>query len=211
MRINAESMTATERGRLERNLLRAFVAVGGGSLWISQFPPAAVLRRDLRDGSLERRYDLASYDAPAEIAFLAGATWTAVGSTLLRIDAKTGKRESVDTGPFAGDPKLGFGSIWVGSVERPAVWRLEPVTGRTIAIVPTGRVTFGLAPGAGSMWVTNYCDGTVSRIDPETNMVVDTIETGYRPKWLAVGPQHVWVGVSGTTYPELGCDGPVRG
>jgi YVTN family beta-propeller protein len=211
VRINAESMTATERGRLERNLLRAFVAVGGGSLWISQFPPAAVLRRDLRDGSLERRYDLASYDAPAEIAFLAGATWTAVGSTLLRIDAKTGERESVDTGPFAGDPKLGFGSIWVGSVERPAVWRLEPVTGRTIAIVPTGRVTFGLAPGAGSMWVTNYCDGTVSRIDPETNMVVDTIETGYRPKWLAVGPQHVWVGVSGTTYPELGCDGPVRG
>jgi hypothetical protein len=53
--------------------------------------------------------------------------------------------------------------------------------------------------------------GRRGRIDPETNMVVDTIHTGYRPKWLAVGLRHVWVGVSGTTYPELGCYGPVRG
>jgi YVTN family beta-propeller protein len=212
VRIHAESMRASKHVRLARDLSQAFVAVGGGSLWVSQFPPAAVLRRNARDGSLTRRYHLGFYEGPpAEVLFAFGATWTAVGSTLLRIDARTGESESVPTGPWAGDPESAFGSIWVGSVERPAVWRLEPITGRTIAIVPAGRVTFGLAPGAGSMWVTNYCDGTVSRIDPKTNMVVDTIDTGYRPKWLAVGPEHVWVGVSGTTYPELGCDGPVRG
>lgn len=212
VRINSESMRATERFPLERDLRHAFVAVGAGSLWVSQFPPAAVLRHDLRDGSLERRYDIPFYDgAPSEISISHGAAWTAVGSTLLRVDAVTGASESVTTGPGAGDPESAFGSIWVGSVDRPAVWRLEPVTGRTIAIVPAGKVTYGLASGAGSMWVTNYCDGTVSRIDPGTNLVVDTIDTGYRPKWLAVGPRHVWVGVSGTTYPELGCDGPVRG
>lgn len=212
VRINGESMRATERVPLERDLRHAFVAIGAGSLWVSQFPPAAVLRHDLRDGSVERRYDLPFYDgAPSEISFSHGATWTAVGSTLLRVDAGTGESESVTTGPGAGDPESGFGSIWVGSVDRPAVWRLDPITGHTIAIVPAGKVTFGLAAGAGSMWVTNYCDGTVSRVDPGTNLVVDTIGTGYRPKWLAVGARHVWVGVSGTTYPELGCDGPVRG
>ena len=57
----------------------------------------------------------------------------------------------------------------------------------------------------------NDCDGTMSRIDPATNTVVDTIELGHQPKWLAVGDGRVWVGVSGTRYRELGCDGEVRG
>jgi YVTN family beta-propeller protein len=211
VRIHADSMRATERIPLASDLLDAFVAVGAGSLWISQFPPAAVLRVHLSDHRLERRYDLPFYESPVEITFGDGASWTAVGAELLRIDAQTGKRESISAGQYAGDPELRFGSVWAGSAGGSAVWRIDPVTGRTTATVSAGTVTFGLATGAGSVWVTNYCDGTVSRIDPATNAVVSTIEIGYQPKWLAVGHGRVWVGVSGTRYPELGCDGPVRG
>jgi YVTN family beta-propeller protein len=211
VRIHSESMRATERVPLANDLLQAFVAVGAGSLWISQFPPAAVLRVHLSDHRLERRYDLPFYESPVEITFGDGASWTAVGAELLRIDAQTGKRESISAGQYAGDPELRFGSVWAGSAGGSAVWRIDPVTGRTTATVSAGTVTFGLATGAGSVWVTNYCDGTVSRIDPATNAVVSTIEIGYQPKWLAVGHGRVWVGVSGTRYPELGCDGPVRG
>ena len=69
--------------------------------------------------------------------------------------------------------------MWVGSAGGSAVWRIDPVTGRTTATVPGGTVTFGLDSGGGSLWVTNYCEGTVSRIDPATNTVVATIETGF--------------------------------
>jgi YVTN family beta-propeller protein len=210
VRIHAESMRATDRVPLPRDLLFAFVAVGAGSLWISHFPPAAVLRLDLQDHRLERGYYLAAYASPpVETTFADGASWTAVGAELLRIDAGTGESESIAAGPLAGDPEFGFGSMWVGSGEG-AVWRIDPITGRTTATVPAGKVTFGLATDAGSLWVTNYCDGTVSRIDPTTNSVAATFEVGYQPKWLAVDDDHAWVGVSGTMWEELGCDDPVR-
>jgi hypothetical protein len=210
VRIHAESMRATERVPLARDLLFAFVAVGAGSLWISQFPPAAVLRVDLRGHRLQRRYDLVHYEPPVETTFADGTSWTAVGAELLRIDAQTGASESVPAGPVASDPKAAFGSLWAGSAGGSAVWRLDPITGRTIATVAAGKVTFGLAMGAGSMWVTNYCEGTVSRIDPATNSVVGTTKVGYQPKWLAVDRGHAWVGVSGARYPELGCEEAVR-
>ena len=211
VRIHSGTLAATERVPLARDLLFAFVYLGAGSLWISQFPPAAVLRVNLKDHRLERRYDLGFSEPPVETTFAEGASWTAVGAALLRVDARTGRSESIAAGPWAGDPEFAFGSMWAGSAGGSAVWRIDPVTGRTTATVRAGKVTFGLAAGAGSMWVTNYCEGTVSRIDPATNAVVATVETGYQPKWLAVDARRVWVGVSGTKYPELGCDQPVRG
>ena len=165
----------------------------------------------LRDQRLERRYDLSHDDPPFEIRFAGEATWTAIGDELLRIDAQTGESERLAAGVWAGDPEHGFGSMWASSAGGSAVWRIDPIAGRTTATVSAGKVTFGLATGAGSMWVTSYCDGTVSRIDPATNSVVATIEIGHQPKWLAVGHGSVWVGVSGTRYRELGCDGPARG
>ena len=210
VRIHSESMAATERVPLARDLLFSFVAVGAGSLWISQFPPSAVLRFDLRKLTLERSYDLDPYAPPVETTFSDGAAWTAVGAELLRIDAETGETESVAAGPEAGDPEFGFGSVWVGSLGKAAVWRIDPVTGRTIAIVPTPSVTWGLATGAGTVWAANYCDGTVSRIDPASNSIAATIETGYYPKWLAVGPRYAWVGVSGTPWEGV-CGKPTRG
>ena len=82
---------------------------------------------------------------------------------------------------------------------------MNPVSERTTAIIPTGRLGFGLAVGGGSVWVTNHCDGTVSRIDPRTNSVVATIATGYFPKWLAVSDGFAWVGVSGTKLDIPAC------
>ena len=213
VRIHSESMRATRRLPLPRDLLHAFVALGAGSLWVSQFPPAAVVRTDLRDGHVQRRYDLPFYkfQPPFETTFGDGAAWTAAGNELLRIDALTGEMETLSAGEYAGDPELGFGSIWAASVGGSAVWRIDPITGRTTATVPAEAVTFGLATGAGSVWVTNYCDGSLSRVDPATNAVVATTEIGYQPKWLAVGDGRVWIGVSGMRYAEMGCDGPSRG
>lgn len=206
VRIHTETLGAVARVPLARDLLHAFVAVGGGSLWISQYPPAEVLRLNLRTLDLERRYALGLYEFPVEITYADGAAWVATGADLVRIDGTSGTLRRVAVGPSSSDPAYGFGSMWAGSVDAPAVWRVDTVTGRTVATVATGRVTFGLAAGAGSVWVTNYCDGTVSRIDPADNTVVATIRSGFHPKWLAVGARHVWVGVSDTTMSGIGCD-----
>ncbi len=211
VRIHSDSMRATDRIPLTNDLGHAYVAVGAGSLWIAQFPPAAVLRVRLRDHRLERRYDLRWYDPPVETMFAQGASWTGVGSEILRIDARTGASERIAAGPYAGDPELGFGSLWVASGGGSAVWRIDPVTGRTTATVPGDTVTWGLAKGAGSIWVTNYCNGTLSRIDPATNGVVSTVELGHTPKWLAVGQGRIWVGVSGIKHGDMLCGGSHRG
>ena len=92
---------------------------------------------------------------------------------------------------------MGFGSVWVTSMQQGTVWRLEPFTGLIQQVIAVGRAPFGLAVGADSVWVTDYCGGTVARIDPETNEVVARIETGHIPRWLAVGAGHAWVGVAG--------------
>lgn len=197
VKIRMSSFLPVTRIPLEAELVHAFVAVGGGSLWISQYPSPGVLRWRLRTQRLERRYDVSLAEFPVEVTYAAEAAWVGVGSDLLRIDGRTGVSRRVPVGPGVSDPAYGFGSIWSGSVYENAVWRVDVQSERTTAIVPVGQVSFGLAVGAGSVWVTNHCDGTVSRIDPDTNSVVATVETGYYPRWLAFGHGFLWVGVSG--------------
>jgi YVTN family beta-propeller protein len=199
-RVSPRSLGEVEQLRLAGrpgDLGYAFGAVGGGSLWLSQFPPTAVTRWNLETHRLERRYQLGGFGA-GEIMFGERAAWVPLfsDSELLRIDAATGSTTRFPVGAGPTDPVLGFGSVWVASLLQGSVWRLEPFTGQVQQVIPVGRAPFGLAVGAGSVWVTDSCDGTVARIDPKTNEVTARIETGHIPRWLAVGAGHVWVGVT---------------
>ncbi len=200
-RVSPRSLGEIEQIRLggrPGDLERASVALGGGSLWVSQFAPAAVTRWNLETHLLERRYELGGA-AVGEIIFGERAAWVPLfsASVLLRIDAATGSTTRIPVGAGPTDPVMGFGSVWVTSMQQGTVWRLEPFTGQVQQVIAVGRAPFGLAVGAGSVWVTDYCGGTVARIDPETNEVVARIETGHIPRWLAVGAGHAWVGVAG--------------
>ena len=198
VRIDVESLLPGHRIPLRRDLAHAFVSLGGGSLWISEYTPATVSRYLLRTLELVQRLTLIT--APVELTHSGNAAWVSLGesSELLRVDHSTGLTIRAPVGSGPSSPVFGFGSIWTGSVADHAVWRMNPYDGRTTAIIPVGRAGFGLAVGSGSVWVTNHCDGTVSRIDPRTNSVAATIETGHFPKWLAVGGGFAWVAVSGT-------------
>ena len=69
---------------------------------------------------------------------------------------------------------VGEGAIWVaGDAREKTVWRLNPATGRALAI-PLGFVPGAIAAGAGAIWVTSLLDDTVSRIDPASNRVTAT-------------------------------------
>ena len=198
-RVNAASLASFDRIRLPRHSEPFGLAIGGGSLWISEQSPPAVSRWSLRTLRLERRYRLEADSAPLAIGFGNGIAWVAepAHNRLLRIDARSGELRRVPVGDAPVSPVVAFGSVWVQMFYGRTVWRIDPDTGRTQAIIPVPEAPQGVAAGAGALWVSGHCDGLVSRIDPHTNSVVATIKTGYYPRVPAVGDGFVWVGVAG--------------
>jgi DNA-binding SARP family transcriptional activator/DNA-binding beta-propeller fold protein YncE len=208
-RVDITRLQSIDGVALAADLGFVFVAVGGGSLWVTQYAPAAVLRYDLRTLQLRRRYDLGPTDVPVDLAYGYGAAWVVLGDSraLLRVDARTGRAETIPAGALPSGPAVGFGSIWSSSIAEGTMWRFDGVTGeRTSPVVDVGPAPFGVATGAGSVWIANNCDGIVSRMDPETGEVVATVETGYFPKWLAVGRGYVWVGLAAEAWDSTLCN-----
>ena len=164
-------------GTRSRSGVAAFVAVGGGSLWVSYNPtPSAVVRYDLLTLQAQRRFPFASggIQAPFELVYGLGAAWVplGLGDALLRIDGASGETQEIRVGSTPGDPAVGFDSVWVAMYGDDNVWRIDPLSGTAASTVNVGAGPFGVAVGDGSVWVTNNCDATVSRIDPVGNEVV---------------------------------------
>jgi DNA-binding SARP family transcriptional activator/streptogramin lyase len=186
------------------------VALGAGSIWVSQNSPAAVSRFRAATGERQQRY-LPTFSKPyqysAETAFGEGAAWTAVNSIgqsgVLRIDALGGGTQQIEVGEIPYSLTVGFGAVWVTDlVDEPEVnappepgtlLRIDAVTGNLDAVIPVGKRPTGVATGQGSVWVANGGEKTISQIDPPTNEVVDTIPMRYYPGSVAYGHGFLWV------------------
>jgi DNA-binding SARP family transcriptional activator/DNA-binding beta-propeller fold protein YncE len=187
-----------------------YVAVGGGSVWVSEGYTSAVTRFTARTGKFQRRYVrpfAGGIEYSSEIAFGTGAAWAAVngfaGGTLVRIDALGGGGEPIDVGVIPNSVAVGFGDVWVTDhVQRPVVnaepeagqvLRVDPESGTMEDVIPVGRRPSGVATGGGSVWVANGGEKTISEIDPRTNDVVSTIDTRHYARSLAYGHGFLWV------------------
>jgi streptogramin lyase len=92
------------------------------------------------------------------------------------------------------DVTAGFGSIWVANGPSQTVTRINPVTGKVVAVVTVPSAASVLAVGAGPVWVTSYPGRSVTRIDPNTNTARDTISPGgLGPIGITVFDGYVWV------------------
>jgi DNA-binding beta-propeller fold protein YncE len=91
----------------------------------------------------------------------------------------------------------GAGSLWVGSQD-DAVARVDPSTGRTIAVIDRVVHPEAVSVGAGAVWVAQATRSAVIRIDPRTNRVVASVPLGGTPTALAAGEDAVWVLTSAT-------------
>jgi hypothetical protein len=103
-----------------------------------------------------------------------------------RIDPRTRR---VTTEPFSGTPATGFGSLWIQTNVAsddgpPAIVRIDPATGQTLARIDVPRVV-GISFGGGRVWAISYprsrsastfqpIKGTAAlwQIDPRTNHVI---------------------------------------
>ncbi len=128
-----------------------------------------------------------------------GAIWTASGP--FKIDPAT----NAISGPFensnAMDIGVGDGSVWLSDYNTDQVYRLDPATGKQIAVVKLrpGSSPEGITDSGGAIWVANHHGGSISRIDPQTNKVVATVVVGppgsSGPQGIASGLGSVWVDV----------------
>ncbi|HET6617205.1 MAG TPA: BTAD domain-containing putative transcriptional regulator [Gemmatimonadota bacterium] len=191
------------------------VAVGGGSVWVSEGPAASVSRFKARTGRLQARYEHAGRGFSAEVAFGEGAAWTAANGPggngeLLRVDAVGGAAQSIEIGRVPYAVTVGFDAVWVsdfvhapfaGAEPEPGkVLRLDPLEGILDNVIDVGKRPVAIATGGGSVWVANNGDKTISEIDPRTNQVIDTIPTRYNPQSLAYGDGFLWVSLGSELF-----------
>ena len=153
-------------------------ALGGGSVWVTSTPLAAVFRVDTATKRVSARVSVGN--EPAGLAVGAGAVWVAdsTDNTVSRIVA-AGAGAVTDTIPLGNGPgpiAAGESAVWVANRRDGTVSRIDPVTRSVKAEIPVGGLPSGIAVGAGAVWVANSLSGTVSRIDPRTNRVTQTIE-----------------------------------
>jgi DNA-binding beta-propeller fold protein YncE len=88
------------------------------------------------------------------------------------------------------------GSVWVGHRTLAEVWRLDPVTGRVQARIPTGEQSPSLVTSVGGqVWAAAQSSGdsTVLRIDPASNAVTASRPVGAIASAIAAGDGRVWV------------------
>ena len=170
------------------------VAVGEGSVWVTNALDRSVSRVDPRTNGVLQRIDVGG--DPSGIAVGAGAVWVAnsLDGTVSRIDPHTNRE--VQTIPVGVTPTalaVGGGAVWVTSSEERSVTRIDVVRGRVVDTIPTGALGRGIAVGGGSVWVTDGSSRSVGRIDARRGSLVGTISVGNGPTGVAFGEGSVWV------------------
>ncbi len=170
------------------------LAVGVGSVWVTNALDRSVSRIDPRTGTVLQRIDVGG--DPSGIAVGAGAVWVAnsLDGTVMRIDPVTNR--VVQTIPVGVTPNaivFARGALWVTSADDRSLNDVDPLSGHVVKTIPTGALGRGIAVGAGSVWVTDEASGGVVRIDPEGGRVVNTVTVGNGPTGIAFGAGSVWV------------------
>jgi DNA-binding beta-propeller fold protein YncE len=96
-------------------------------------------------------------------------------------------------------------AVWVATLGKPAVWRIDTRTGKVAARIPLAAIPSRITLGEGSVWVAayrrrtgrSYLGGTVIRIDPVTNRVVARVALGdLGPDGILAAHGLVWVAVT---------------
>jgi YVTN family beta-propeller protein len=181
------------------------IAVGEGSVWVLNPADARVSRVDSRTGDVIRSFELRGQ--PTDIAAGAGALWIGSGPgathRVSRVDPATGEATRTERLPGGGEegggdfnagfPRIaaGAGAVWAINPDE-TVSRLDPASGRPVAVVRGLEEAGTIAAGDAGVWVISGLN-TIARIDPRTNRMRQAIELGSNQLFaIAVGGGAVW-------------------
>lgn len=174
------------------------LAIGHGSVWVANTDDGTVSRIHPDRREVIRTIGIG---APAiDLAVAIDAVWVANGSdgTVSRIDPSAdavvatidlrGSSELVWNPTYAVDAD--DDSVWI-AVGPHHVFRIDPTTNESSAIIDVGHVPVGLALGEDALWVVTTAERAL-RIEPHTNTATAEVPIEY-PVALTAGKQAVWV------------------
>src|SRR5580765_3018483 len=193
---NAVGLIDTRSGRVSNQVPvgngPTSVAVGEGSVWVTNALEGTVSRIDPRTGTELQRIDVGG--DPSGIAFGGGMVWVAnsLDGTVSQIDPQTTHEvQAIRVGVTPTAVAFGEGAVWVTSAAERNVTKI--VRGHVVARIPTGALGRGIAVGGGSVWVTDESSRSVVRIDARTNKRTEMVSVGNGPTGIAFGHGSVWV------------------
>jgi YVTN family beta-propeller protein len=176
-----------------------YLALVGGSLWVSQFDANSIARVSPKARRVIGRIQVGR--SPWGIAIVATSIW------VVNHDSDTIQEISTATAEPVGSPikvgqapvsaSYGYESIWVTNSQDDTVSRVDLNSRAVAETIRVGDDPEGIIAGARGVWVANVEDDTVSRIDPSRNRVVATIPVGDRPLFLRLDGADLWVPNSG--------------
>ena len=170
------------------------VAVGEGSVWVTNAYDRSVSRVDLESGGVIQRIDVGG--DPGGIAVGARAVWVAnsLDGTVSRIDPVTNRVvQTISVGVTPTAVAVADEVVWVTSAEERSVTRIDVVRGRVIGKIPADALGRGIAVGGRSIWVTDGSSRSVVRIDARHGSVLGRISVGNGPTGIAFGDGSAWV------------------
>jgi YVTN family beta-propeller protein len=183
------------------------LALADGSVWVVNSEDNTVARIDARRRVVLRTIPLpgpssgiAADENGAWVVYVRtsrGAEAGSAGAAFLDSRFNDVTRTVVLNRVFAGGDAIavGAGSVW--AADSGFVTRIDPATGKILALIPDGSSVNGVAVGDGAVWALGF-PGVV-RIDPATNAIVaripvaQNVNGGPSPTALTVGDGAVWV------------------
>jgi streptogramin lyase len=135
---------------------------------------------------------------PCGVAGANGSVWVTdpLFARLVQIDPATNTvTKRVATDPTPCELKYAAGSLWVVT-QSGRLDRFDPGSGRRLASIRVGAVSYDLTYAVRSIWVTNRTAGTVQRISPVSNRVLKavTFPPGAAPAGIGYAAGALWVG-----------------
>lgn len=134
------------------------------------------------------------------LAIADGHVWTAAGRGIVPLDPVTGAPGATTEilGICLGFD-VGYGSLWVGGCDDPAIWRVDPATGAVLNTIPLAvdgiEEEGSVAAGEGGIWVVST-GAELIKIDPSTNAVVGSSPLPHGAAAVRAGLGSLWVTVS---------------
>ena len=146
------------------------LAVGEGSVWVTDADSPTLLRVDARYGSVDKIPLPAKSGGAAGVSVGAGSVWVAQGnSRVLRIEPRTGRVLHRFDVPYASDVVQGDGKAWVVSSLSGIVRRIDPATNQITGSVRVRPEICCAAVGGGFVWIGTKDNRTVWKFDGLAN------------------------------------------
>jgi YVTN family beta-propeller protein len=179
-----------------------WLGVGFGSVWLSKSDSRLLLRIDPATNAVVARIPVGP-DPELGIGIGLGYVWIADTKerSLRQIDPSTNAVVRTIAVNISQEPEgsfaVGAGSIWLltddNGTDSGTLSRLDPETGKIIAMIPVKPKSYAAIVADDSVWVTNSADESVQRINVRTNRVVAEIPVHPSPRFLAAGENGIWV------------------